>query len=51
MPDIGSGFLFIIAMIFLVIFVSIQFTLNMILRELKAIRKYLSYVRNDREER
>lgn len=51
MPDVGSGFLFIIAIIFLVIFVSIQFTLNMILRELKEIRKYLSYVRNDRDER
>ena len=35
MPEIGSGFLFIIAIIFLIIFVSIQFTLNMILRELK----------------
>ena len=51
MPEIGSGFLFIIAIIFLIIFVSIQFTLNMILRELKEIRKYLSFVRNDRDER
>ena len=51
MPEIGSGFLFIIAIIFLIIFVSIQFTLNMILRELKEIRKYLSFVRNERDER
>ena len=51
MPEIGSGFLFIIAIIVLIIFVSIQFTLNMILRELKEIRKYLSFVRNDRDER
>ena len=51
MPEIGSGFLFIIAIVFLVIFVSIQFTLNMIVRERKEIRKYLSFVRNDRDER
>lgn len=51
MPEIGSGFIFIIAVIFLIILVSLQFTLNLILRELKEIRKYLSYVRNDRDGR
>lgn len=50
MPGIGSGFIFIIAMIFLVILVSIQFTLNLILKEVKEIRKYLSYVRNYKDE-
>ena len=50
MPEIGSGFIFIIAMIFLVILVSIQFTLNLILKEVKEIRKYLSYVRNYKDE-
>lgn len=50
MPEIGSGFIFIIAMIFLVILVSIQFTLNLILKEVKGIRKYLSYVRNYKDE-
>ena len=51
MPEIGSGFIFIIAIIFLIIFVSLQFTLNLILRELKEIRKYLSYVRDERNDR
>ncbi len=50
MPEIGSGFVFIIAIIFLIILISLQFTLNLILRELKEIRKFLSYVRNDRDE-
>lgn len=50
MPEIGSGFIFIIAMIFLVILVSIQFTLNLILKEVKEIRKYLSYVKNYKDE-
>jgi len=50
MPQIGSGFIFIIAMIFLVILISIQFTLNLILKEVKEIRKHLSYVRNYKDE-
>ena len=50
MPQIGSGFIFIIAMIFLVILISIQFTLNLILKEVKEIRKHLSYVRNFKDE-
>ena len=51
MPEIGPGFIFIIAIIFLIIFVSLQFTLNLILRELKEIRKYLSYVRDEKNDR
>ena len=50
MPEIGSEFVFIIAIIFLIILISLQFTLNLILRELKEIRKFLSYVRNDRDK-
>ncbi len=38
MVSTASGFTFMIAVIIILILVSIQFTLNMILRELKSIR-------------
>ena len=36
--NLPSGFTFVILLVLMVILVSIQFTLNMILRELKSIR-------------
>ncbi len=50
MPGISSGFLFVVVAMFLIIFVSIQFTLNQILREIREIRKYLSNLRNYKDE-
>ncbi len=51
MGEISSGVLFIVITILLIILISVQLTLNLILRELKEIRKYLSYVRDYRNDK
>ncbi len=46
--NIPDGFGFIVALIIIVILVSIQFTLNMILKEVRSLRS--SIVWNDRKD-
>ena len=46
-----SGFLFVIIVVVLLILVSVQYTLNLILRELREIRKQLRRDRYDVREK
>ncbi len=46
-----SGFLFVIIVVVLLILVSVQYTLNLILRELREIRKQLRHDRYDVREK
>lgn len=40
--NLPDGFLFVVVMLLLIILVSIQFTLNMILKEIRTLKQHLS---------
>lgn len=49
--NLSPGFLFVVAVIALLILISIQYTLNLILRELREIRRRMRYDKSPGEEK